>query len=164
MTRVVVATTNTIRGKDTGGNDNVRLQHILDGGAERLVYEWRRQRQLALGATFIRSVAPPINPAYLNLALQAGSARFHDMGIQLDLSPQEYNLMRYQYAPIESDGWDDENEWSLFTTYLDGLLPRLNDRHHLSSVLRRWEADVVSLPQYFSSYYPMAIWEQPSGS
>ena len=111
----------------------------LDGGAERLVAEWKlRMYRMAVDRGQVAAVA--VDPGVKNLFYDAGSAKF----VPQRLGPQdsiEVQLLSHQLAPNESDGPGDAYEWNLFACYLQH--ERVIHKHHLSNMLLRWKYHMV---------------------
>lgn len=121
----------------SGGN------YLCDGGAERLILEYKVQR----GRWLDRQAGieqEPMALAFDNLLRKAGSSNFHFERIP-GMSLHEEHLLLKTLAPFESDGPEDTDEWNLFKKYLpDDDENNLHDRHSLSHMLGMWEADQVS--------------------
>jgi hypothetical protein len=88
----------------------------------------------------------PLDRDFKSLLEQSGSASYKPKWID-DMSRHEYMNLSINIAPIESDGIDDKEEWSLFNQYLTMTFDEvedLNEPHSLSNMLRLWDIDKVS--------------------
>ena len=118
-------------------------KYVCDGGAERLVQEWRYKKwEISQHRMGFRQERRP-QDAMENIAYNAGSRRFVYRPVP-DMGMWEVNCYIGPLAPNESDGADDENEWNLFESF---LYPKpevlsehdyFSDRHCLSKVLKAW--------------------------
>lgn len=130
------------------GLRNLKANQILDGdyfcdgGAERLVLEWKGR--LLDKRDGVEQEPEAIPFGLDNLLYRAGSSTFEPQSLP-DISRHEYFLLSTELAPFESDGPGDTQEWNLFDSYLnvDGSEESSNDRHNLSDVLAHWKRDVV---------------------
>lgn len=121
--------------------------YLLDGGAERLVQEWKRGMNQLMATYFERYWLK--TPYCHDLFQKSGSSSFTPKQ-WAGMTDHEFLLLSRQLAPIESDGRGDRKEWNLFDTYLHRVLTGhwkdLKKPHSLSDVLYAWKADKVSLP------------------
>jgi hypothetical protein len=123
---------------------------LVDGGAERLILEWKAQRgrwiakQGGKKAEDLKSRSPHGE----KIAFEHGARRFTDGGAGGSVSAAEQFLMTNTLAIVERDGVDDREEWNLFERYLPAEedVESLDDRHSLSDILRFWDKHVVYLP------------------
>jgi hypothetical protein len=118
--------------------------YLVDGGAERLILEWK----VSMGRLMDRRDGvpfEPLEPGFDDLLHKAGSASYKPRKIT-GMTDFEYLNLSHHLAPIESDGAEDQQEWSLFKQYLPltfDSLEDLKERHSLSDMLNRWRFDVV---------------------
>ena len=117
--------------------------YLCDGGAERLILEWKVQRGEWIDRRDGVEIEP-INPAFNNLLRRAGSSTFTYQEVPGIGRHELFNLLT-SLAPFESDGPGDTQEWNLFVSYLnaDDNEESLYERHNLSVMLQRWENDQV---------------------
>ena len=154
--RIFPLTRNTFRYRYVHYQELAAGKYVCDGGAERLVQEWRYKKwEMSQHSKGIPQERRP-QDAMENIAYNAGSSRFvyHPVpGINM----WEVNCYIRPLAPNESDGSGDLNEWNLFDSF---LYPKpavkseqgyFSDRHCLSKVLREWrDAKVCSPPVAYS--------------
>jgi hypothetical protein len=124
-------------------------EYLVDGGAERLILEWKVRRGKKIDDRDGVDQGEPIAPAFGRLLCRAGSSTYQYEPVP-GMSRHEDYLLRYTLAPIESAGEGDTQEWNLFDEFIDdeeneeGLL----DRHSLSKMLGLWAFHKVSLPLF----------------
>ncbi|KAH7092404.1 hypothetical protein FB567DRAFT_517137 [Paraphoma chrysanthemicola] len=113
--------------------------YLLDGGAQRLVEEWKFSIGKLIDARDGVPIDPP-NAAFDDLLHRAGSASYKPASIE-GMTDHVQFLLAHSLAPIESDGVDDEEEWDLFAQHLGTLddLGKLNEDFRLSDVLKKWK-------------------------
>lgn len=131
-------TRNTFGLRNIRGSGILEGNYLCDGGAERLILEWKVQRD--------RWIDEQLDPAFENLLRNAGSSTFTYQKVT-NIKEHEELLLQTSLAPFESDGPDDTAEWNLFDSFLkprDGR-ENLNDRHNISTMLRRWKHGVVCM-------------------
>jgi hypothetical protein len=122
-------------------------EYLLDGGAERLVLEWKVRRGKKIDDRDGVDQGEAMAPAFDRLLRRAGSSTYQYEAVP-GMSQHEDFLLRYRLAPIESAGEGDTQEWNLFDEFIDdeeneeGLL----DRHSLSKMLDLWAFHTVSSP------------------
>lgn len=103
-------------------------EYFCSPGMATLIYEWKMQRGRWIdGPAAARAEEPQEEPERTTDAPMAA-------------------FMRHQLSPIESEA-EDEEPWDLRKAYLnpDEDQSSWHDRHHLSTVVDRWVADVVSI-------------------
>jgi hypothetical protein len=86
--------------------------YLLDGGAERLVLEWKD----SVGRLIDRRdgvFCKPIDPAFNDLLHKPGSSSYKPKMLD-GMTIHEFVNLCSSLAPIESDGVDDREEWDLF--------------------------------------------------
>ena len=147
LDRIQPVTRRYLHLRNLKGNDVADGDYLCDGGAERLILEWKTQRGVWIderdGAEAEKAT---LNPAFENLLQRAGSSTFTFQSVP-DLTTHEYRLLSESLAPFESDGPDDTQEWNLFESYLNAhdAKESLYERHNLSNMLNRWKHDVVRI-------------------
>jgi hypothetical protein len=118
--------------------------YLLDGGAERLVLEWKA----SMGRLRCRRDGEPnepLDPEFDDFLRKSGSASYTPKQLD-DMTFFEYFNLSEKLAPIESDGIEDHEEWNLFHEYLPSKFEDLDDLkepHSLSKMLSHWERDKV---------------------
>lgn len=118
-------------------------QSLCDGGAERLILEWKIRRWALICDR--EGVEPmSLDVAFRYTLLRAGSATFAARPVP-GMRQYDHFLLTGWLAPIESDGPGDAQEWNLFDEYLgvNDNVESLNERHSLSGMLHRWKYDSV---------------------
>ena len=150
--RIIPLTRNTFTYRYIHYEEVAAGRYVCDGGAERLVQEWRYKKwemnQHSKGIPQERRLQDPME----YIAYNAGSNRFVYREVP-GINMWEVNSYVRPLAPNESDGPDDRNEWNLFESFLYPK-PKVKseqgyyaDRHCLSKVLREWRnAKVCSAP------------------
>jgi hypothetical protein len=126
--------------------------YLLDGGAERLILEWKVSMENLIkrrdGIT-----CEPLEPDFDDLLHKSGSASYTPKIIDRMAA---YDILLFNdLAPIESDGVDDKEEWNLFEQYLALTfddLEDLNEPHSLSEMLDEWKMDQVSYKCFFNRH------------
>ena len=123
---------------DVSGN-----KRHLDGGAERLVVEWK-MRGLRNLKEVERRITQGIGQTWQEEWCQPGPATTE----QPAPKSSKQALLRRHLSPNESDGPGDTQKWNLFEEY---LVPLVNpdhsyNRNSLSTMLRRWKEHVVCRP------------------
>ena len=118
--------------------------YLLDGGAERLVLEWKVSMRKLMDK---RDGVPikPLDADFDELLHKSGSASYQPKYID-GMSGHEFFNLSTHLAPVESDGVNDQNEWNLFEHYLSTTfdeLEDLNEPHSLSDMLTHWYCDRV---------------------
>jgi hypothetical protein len=142
--RVTPITRNTVKFRGLRGTAIADGNYLVDGGAERLILEWK----VSMGCLIDRRDGVPIEPLELDfddLLHKAGSASYKPKKIA-SMTDFEHLNLSLSLAPIESDGAEDQQEWNLFEQYLPLTfddLEDLNDRHSLSDMLDLWKHDTV---------------------
>lgn len=145
LDRITPITRNTATLRNLKGTTIADGNYLLDGGAERLVLEWK----VSMGRLMDRRDGVPIEPLepdFDDLLHKSGSASYQPKSIT-DMTDFEYFNLAHRLAPIESDGIEDKEEWNLFKEYLPlkfDDLDDLNDQHSLSDMLSLWKFDRVS--------------------
>lgn len=125
-------------------------KYFVDGGAERLVLEWKFRRGKKLDDLDGVNQGEAIAPAFDRLLQRAGSSTYQYEAVP-GMNRREEFLLCHTLAPIESAGEGDTQEWNLFDEFIhdeeneEGLL----DRHSLSKMLDRWAFHKVSLTLFF---------------
>lgn len=125
------------------GNQILDGNYLCDGGAERLILEWKSARGSVLDARDGVAEAEddePLSPEFNNLLRKAGSAGFKGESVE-GMTSFEHILLSIDLAPWESDGPEDEAEWNLFHQYL--VTGNAEDRHTLSTTLNKWSHAIV---------------------
>ena len=124
---------------------SVRQGHyILDGGAERLVIEWKNKQFEYINARDgVDDKSERPIPGTEDIYYNAGAP-----GFQSECPPgmtvREHSILRRVLAPYESDWSRDPKPWNLFRGYLSVQDPEsLNDRHSLSTMLMVWFSQKV---------------------
>lgn len=142
---ITPVTRNTVSLRGLKGTTIADGNYLLDGGAERLVLEWK----VSIGRLIDRRdgmPTEPLEPDFDALLHKSGSASYQPKRIT-DMTDFEYFNLAHSLAPIESDGAEDQEEWNLFKQYLPLQfedLEDLNDRHSLSDMLGLWKVESVS--------------------
>jgi hypothetical protein len=128
-------------------------EYLCDGGAERLIQEWKIRRGKWIDERD-GVEQEPLDPAIDNLFRLAGSSAFSYQEIP-DINWHEKFLLLHTLQPFESDGPEDTEEWNLFDSYLNAQDDEesLKERHNLSSILQRWEYDVVCMSLHYPQNY-----------
>lgn len=150
--RLCSLTRNTFGLRGLQGNQILDGDYLCDGGAERLVEEYKVARGRLLdardGVTYPDE--EPMSPAFDDLYRNAGSADFKYEPVA-GLDWYESILMSRNLAPWESHDKEeshdvkDEADWNLFDEYL--IAGDVEDRHTLSTTLAKWRlAKVRELP------------------
>src|ERR1700742_4763249 len=88
--------------------------YLLDAGAERLVSEWKYQRGHWVDKHAGVDQGAP-DPSYDHIYYNNGSAKFKP---DENLKTLKLRILVDTLAPIESDGPEDNDEWTLFKQYL----------------------------------------------
>lgn len=123
---------------------------LVDGGAERLVFEWKRLMSKLINKRDGK-VNKPLDPDFDDLLHRSGSASYRPKNVD-GITGHEYFILSKDLAPIETDGVDDQEEWNLFKEYLPlnfEDIGDLNNSNSLSDTLRGWAVDKVS--EHFSA-------------
>ncbi|XTI85849.1 hypothetical protein V2W45_1377750 [Cenococcum geophilum] len=142
LDRIQPVTRRTASMRGLKGTSVADGNYLVDGGAERLVLEWKT----SMGKLIDRRDGVPIEPMdpdFNDLLRKSGSASYQPKIID-GMSRHEFFNISMSLAPIESDGVEDQEEWNLFEHYLPMTfddLEGLNDRHSLSDMLSLWKAD-----------------------
>ena len=134
--------------KDRGVNASSILDgnYVLDGGAERLVFQWKaeRGRQINERDGTAEEDSDPQFPELDHLLQKAGSPSFSGKRPERMPLPEYFTFLTV-LAPNESDGSDDREVWNLFDEYLLTRRPgSLDNQNDLSQMLARWKAHTVS--------------------
>ncbi|RYP36414.1 hypothetical protein DL767_003377 [Monosporascus sp. MG133] len=121
---------------------------LLDGGAEKLILEWKE----VLNGLIARRAGdpwPPQDLATYGILHSAGRLGFYRHKPAF-LSHYEYFLHTHQLAPIESDGPGEEDEWDLFDQYYRTEHPYDIEyqANRLGEMLRSWQHDKVLANSY----------------
>jgi hypothetical protein len=133
-------------------------EYLVDGGAERLVLEWKVRRGKKLDDRDGVDQGEEIAPAFDKLLRRAGSSTYQYEAVP-GMSQHEDFLLRTTLAPIESAGEGDTQEWNLFDEFIDekeeeeGLLAR----HSLSKMLDLWAFQKVSLTLFIFNCLPSLL-------
>ncbi|KAI2616529.1 hypothetical protein GGR54DRAFT_649356, partial [Hypoxylon sp. NC1633] len=115
--------------------------YILDGGSERLILEWKDTMERLIAR---RDNIPlkTLDPAIDDLLHKSGSASYRSNKIP-GVSDFELSVLSHYFAPIQSEGPEDEEEWNLFEEFMpirpddtDGL----NRTDSLSHMLNLWHS------------------------
>jgi hypothetical protein len=144
LDRITPVTRNTARLRGLKGTTIADGNYLLDGGAERLVLEWK----VSMGRLMSRRDGvpdEPLEPDFDALLHKSGSASYQPKKIT-NMTDFEYFQLAHSLAPIESDGAEDQEEWNLFEQYLPLQfedLEDLNERHSLSNMLSLWRVESV---------------------
>ncbi|OCK84359.1 hypothetical protein K432DRAFT_320527 [Lepidopterella palustris CBS 459.81] len=142
LDRIVPVTRYNARMRGLKGRSISYGNYLLDGGAERLILEWKS----SMGKLIDRRDGVPIEPMEpdLNdLLRKSGSASYQSKIID-GMSRHEFFNLSTNLAPIESDGAEDQEEWNLFERYLSMTfddIEDLNEPHSLSDMLSEWKTD-----------------------
>jgi hypothetical protein len=138
---ITPVTRNTVKSRELKNPRN----YLLDGGAERLILEWKVVMRRLIDE---RDGVPiqPMDGDLNDLYRKSGSASYELKQIK-GIPFQEFYNLATMLAPIESDGVEDTEEWNLFEQYI-GLdrIEDLNYPHSLSDMLKVWEFDMVMYP------------------
>lgn len=125
------------------GNQIRDGNYLCDGGAEKLIVDWKWERARLLNARDGVQESRDQDPrasALENLIHNAGSKDFVEQPIP-GITDHERFLLLHDLAPWESDGADDQDEWNILEQYLH--VGSDDDRHTLSLTLLAWEQDKV---------------------
>ena len=154
--RIEPVTRATFHHRNLKANNVFDGDYLCDGGAERLVLEWKVQRVNWIDKRY-GIAQESMDPAFDNLLRRAGSSTFTNESLK-DISRQEEFLLLQTLAPFESDGPGDTQEWNLFDSYLNANDENLYERHDLSNMLQRWQHDVVCTSPYPNiTRYPSSL-------
>lgn len=151
LDRVTPITRNTVKLRGVKGTSIADGNYLLDGGAERLILEWKTSMGRLMD---IRDGKPiePLDREFNDLLRKSGSASYTPKIIE-GMTDFEFINLSHTLAPIESDGVDDQEEWNLFHEYLPSKFQALDDLkepYSLSAMLGHWAIDKVQ-PQEVSS-------------
>ncbi|KAF2495874.1 hypothetical protein BU16DRAFT_359308 [Lophium mytilinum] len=141
LDRIIPVTRNYVSVRGLSGISILDGNNFLDGGAERLVLEWKWSMRKLMD----RRDEVPITtePDLDNLHRKAGSASYEFKPIN-GMPDHEFFTLSIMLAPIESDGVDDQDEWNLFERYLPRDFNNIEDfkkPHSLSDILSVWKSD-----------------------
>lgn len=149
LDRITPVTRNTAGVRGLKAASIVDGNFFLDGGAERLILEWKvSMGRLIDGRDGV--AVEPMDAEFDDLLRKSGSASYTPKQME-KMTFQEFHNLAGDLAPIESDGTDDRDEWNLFEQYLPKDFDKvedLNDPHSLSDMLELWKCDKVTLPNY----------------
>ncbi|RYP54679.1 hypothetical protein DL768_000615 [Monosporascus sp. mg162] len=128
--------------------DSYNTYALLDGGAEKLITEWK---SVLDGLTTRRAGNPWPLPdlACYDILHSSGRIGFYRHKPAL-MSHYEYFLHTHQLAPIKSDGPEEEDEWDLFDEYFRTEYPQNIEyqANRLGEMLRSWHHDKVLANSY----------------
>lgn len=143
--RVVPLTRHNYEVRGIKGSSVLDGNYLVDGGAERLVLQWKTERSRAITERKDTTTSTEdLDSDLANLLSKAGLPGFQPRRPE-GLSSNEYINLANALAPNESDGPGDINPWNLFDEYLYTRKPgSLNNRHDLSEMLTQWRTDRVS--------------------
>jgi len=144
LDRITPVTRSTVAMRGVKGTSVADGNYLLDGGAERLVLEWKSSMGKLMDRRDGVSVEP-LDPDFDDLLRKSGSASYQPKSID-SISRHEFLNLSIYLAPIESDGVNDQEEWNLFERYLSMTfdeLEDLNKPHSLSATLSYWGYDKV---------------------
>lgn len=144
LDRIQPVTRRTASMRGLKGTSVADGNYLVDGGAERLVLEWKTSMGKLIDRRDGVSIEP-MDPDFNDLLRKSGSASYKPKIID-GMSRHEFFNISMKLAPIESDGVEDQEEWNLFEHYLPMTfddLEGLNDRHSLSDMLSLWKTDKV---------------------
>ncbi|ROW00741.1 hypothetical protein VMCG_06464 [Cytospora schulzeri] len=135
LDRLYPVTRNTYPLKGTG---TLTGGHLLDAGAESLVTAWSISRDRLIDERDgVQREVDQTSKDYVDLILKAGTPGFRPPRPD-DMTSHEYSCRINRLAPIESDGHDDTEPWSLHEEYLDDSPESLDNKHDLSEMLELW--------------------------
>ncbi|KAK5046650.1 hypothetical protein LTR84_007411 [Exophiala bonariae] len=159
LDRLQILTRSNYRFRGLSAKNVISGNYLLDGGAERLLLNWKAQRGRWIDKNAGEQPEPDISTAFSNLLRNSGSSSFTYEKVE-GLGMHEYMLLTTMLAPFESDGPQDTDEWNLFTEYLPGDEDedQLHEQHSLSSTLARWNNDVVRVIPKYSDGSPSWVW------
>ena len=126
--------------------DQIRKgKFLLDAGAELLVLEWTAQRGRWIDKRKLGDADPALNSLLRNEGLPNAEPQS-----VTSMSQHEGIFLDPMLAPFERSGPEDTEEWNLFSSYLhsdnDDFL--LYKRHHLSTILQRWQSERVRIASF----------------
>lgn len=145
--RINPVTRNTVRLRGVKGTSVLDGNYLVDGGAERLILEWK----VSMGRLIDKRDGVPIEPLepeFNDLLRKSGSASYQPRKVK-GMTDIEFINLAHNLAPIESDGDGDQEEWNLFEQYLPLTFDDsedLNEPHSLSSMLCAWKSHCVGHP------------------
>jgi hypothetical protein len=142
--RILPVTRYNARMRGLKGTSVADGNYLLDGGAERLVLEWKSSMGKLIDK---RDEVPiePMDPDLNDLLRKSGSASYRPKIVD-GMSRHEFINLSTKLAPIESDGVEDQEEWNLFERYLSMTfddIEDLNEPHSLSDMLSEWKTEKV---------------------
>ncbi|KAJ5779443.1 hypothetical protein N7457_007163 [Penicillium paradoxum] len=145
--RVLPVTRNTWKYRNLNVGGILDGNYFVSAGVERLIQEWREVHAMwAAKRDDCYDETQDVLPANLDALLyQSGSAVNQEPKKPGRMKEYEYLLLRTMLAPNESDGPEDPSEWNLFSEYIDSAAEALDNPHDLSTMLQRWQTDVLNL-------------------
>lgn len=121
--------------KGTGIPDG---KYLLDAGAESLVTAWSISRDRLIDERDgVHREIDQTSKDFADLVLKAGTPGYK-LPEPEGMTPHEFLYRVSRLAPVESDGPDDTEPWSLHEEYLDDSHDSLNNSHDLSEMLELW--------------------------
>lgn len=128
-------TRNTYTLKGTGHTSEINL---LDAGAESLITAWSISRDRLIDERdAVHREVDQTSKDFADLVLRAGTPGFQPPEPE-GMTFYEYQCRVHHLAPVESDGSDDAEPWSLHDEYLDDSPDSLDNKHDLSEMLELW--------------------------
>lgn len=123
---------------------------LLDAGAESLVTAWSISRDRLIDERdAIHREIDQVSKDFADLVLKAGTPGFQAPEPE-GMTSHEHRCRVGYLAPVESDGPEDTEPWSLHEEYLDDSPDSLNNKHDLSEMLELWGIHCVSHVVFFS--------------
>ncbi|KAH7129131.1 hypothetical protein EDB81DRAFT_808769 [Dactylonectria macrodidyma] len=116
--------------------------YLLDGGAERLVLQWKVERGRQIDERDDAPIhdQPPLAQDFADLLKRAGEPGFQAQKPE-GMEFSEFRNLTTILAPNESDGPEDDEVWNLFDEFLYTREPgSLDNRHDLSDMLETWQS------------------------
>ncbi|MCJ1475630.1 hypothetical protein MMC13_004293 [Lambiella insularis] len=147
LDRVQPVTRNTYVLRGLEKKNLLNGNYLLDGGAERLVMEWKFQRKRWIDRRDGFAETQKSDPVLDNLLQRAGASDYVHQMVP-GMTQYEDFVFRYMLAPWERAGSGDSGgsgDWNLFMSYLsrEDKVESLKERHDLSSRLQCWKNDRI---------------------
>ncbi|GKZ16648.1 hypothetical protein AbraIFM66951_000116 [Aspergillus brasiliensis] len=145
LDRIQPVTRHTWKLRGLKGSSVLDGNYFVSGGVERLVLEWKVTlgKWMDMRDGVYDEESNRLSEDFEALLRKAGSAEYPNLSQPEGMTYFEYHNLRYHFAPYESDGPGDTEEWNLFTTYLDSTAEALDKPHSLSTMLQRYQNDAV---------------------
>lgn len=138
LDRVYPVTRNTYNLRVLKGTGILDGKYLLDAGAESLVTAWSISRdRLIDDRDGVHREIDQTSKDFADLVLKAGIPGFK-LPEPEGMMPQELWYRANHLAPVENDGPDDTEPWSLHEEYLDDSPESLDNKHDLSEMLELW--------------------------